>query len=200
MKKPAVFLDRDGVINRDVGYVYRPQEFQFIEGVFRLAFAVRRAGYLLIVVTNQAGVARGYYSEEDVNGAHQWLQQEFGKRGAGIDAFYFCPYHPEASVPQYRMSSPDRKPEPGMILRAAQDWSLDLSASVLVGDKESDIEAGRRAQVGTLVLFNLAFDAKLVALGDRYEVGSLNELAGHFEVLDPGSFRSRPFDRLRVGI
>ena len=200
MKKPAVFLDRDGVINRDLGYVYRPEDFQFIDGVFRLAAAVNRAGYALIVATNQAGVARGYYSEGDVNAVHDWLQQEFRKRGAEINAFYFCPYHPEASVPQYRMPSPNRKPEPEMILQAALDWSLDLARSVLVGDKESDMAAGRRAQVGTLVLFDPALDTKLATHGDRYKVGSLNELAGYFEALTPGSFPSSPFNELRAGI
>jgi D-glycero-D-manno-heptose 1,7-bisphosphate phosphatase len=183
MKIPAVFLDRDGVINHDAGYVWRTQEIRFIDGIFHLVGAIRAAGFLTIVVTNQAGVARGYFTEEDVRRLHDWLRKEFRTHGVEIDAFYYCPFHPAGTIPRYRADSPDRKPAPGMILRAAAEWSVDLSRSVLVGDKESDIEAGRRARVGTLILYDPVSDNEMLSCGDYLKTGSLRTLARHFDSL-----------------
>ena len=181
MKRPAIFLDRDGVINRDPGYTYRTEEIQFIEGIFPLVRNFRQAGYLAIVITNQAGIARGYYSEQDVQRTHEWMRAKFQENDADVDAFYYCPFHPEGTVPAYRADSPNRKPAPGMILQAAADWSIDLARSVLVGDKESDLEAGRRAQVGMLILFDPAADVAMCPHGNGFRVGSLLELARHFQ-------------------
>ena len=180
MTKRAIFLDRDGVINRDTGYVYKPGDFEFIDGIFELAAAAQAVGYELIVVTNQAGVARGYYSESDVQRAHKWLQQQFGDRGITVARIYYCPFHPEGTVGQYRADSPHRKPNPGMILQAAKERGIDLSSSILIGDKESDLEAGRRAKVGTVVLFDPNSDPVLTALQNGYKIGSLRELAKQF--------------------
>jgi D-glycero-D-manno-heptose 1,7-bisphosphate phosphatase len=149
--RPALFLDRDGVINVDHGYVYRPEDFEFIDGVFELVAAANAAGYLVIVVTNQAGIGRGIYTEEDFHALTNWMQGQFILRGAKIDAVYFCPFHPEHGVGKYRYESDHRKPGPGMLLQAAKEHCIDLKKSLMVGDKISDMVAGQRAFVGTLL-------------------------------------------------
>jgi D-glycero-D-manno-heptose 1,7-bisphosphate phosphatase len=147
----ALFLDRDGVINEDAGYVCKPEDFRFIGGIFELCRAALRSGYLIIVITNQAGIARGYYTEDDFWKLTDWMRERFSEQGIGISAVYFCPYHPEHGAGAYRQDSFDRKPNPGMIFRARDDFDLDLARSALIGDKNSDIEAGRSAGVGSLV-------------------------------------------------
>lgn len=148
----ALLLDRDGVINVDHGYVHSQERFEYVPGIFGLARAAHGAGYLLVVVTNQAGIGRGYYGEDDFFRLTEWMHARFAAEGAPIARVYFCPHHPEAGIARYRLDCPDRKPNPGMILRARDDLDLDLAASVIVGDKETDMEAGRRAGVGTLLL------------------------------------------------
>ena len=148
----ALFLDRDGVVNEDVGYVYRPEDFRFTEGIFEFCLTAQDLGYLLIIVTNQAGIARGYYTEEDYHKLNEWMLVEFKKEGVRIEAVYFCPYHPIDGIGAYKCESYDRKPNPGMIFKARDKFGIQLSKSILVGDKESDIEAGRRAGVGKLLL------------------------------------------------
>jgi|KBSSwiStaDraftv2_1062776.scaffolds.fasta_scaffold100186_2 D-glycero-D-manno-heptose 1,7-bisphosphate phosphatase len=146
--RPALFLDRDGVLNEDQGYVHRWEDFRWIQGARETVAAFNRAGWLVIVVTNQSGVGRGYYSEADMHALHERMSAELAQCGAKIDAFYFCPYHPDAPEAAYRHPDPpDRKPNPGMILRALAEWPIDHSRSVLVGDKDSDMEAARRAGV-----------------------------------------------------
>jgi D-glycero-D-manno-heptose 1,7-bisphosphate phosphatase len=149
----ALFLDRDGVINVDTGYVYRVQDFAFIKGIFTLCRQARMAGMRIFVITNQAGIGRGLYSEDDFLNLTRWMQNRFEEEGAAIDKVYHCPTHPQEGRGAYRHESPFRKPNPGMILLARDEFSIDLQASVLVGDKPSDIEAGRRAGVGTNILF-----------------------------------------------
>jgi D-glycero-D-manno-heptose 1,7-bisphosphate phosphatase len=144
----AFFLDRDGVINVDKNYVGRVEDFEFLPGIFELCRAAQTAGLVPVVITNQAGIGRGYYTEQDFQTLTEWMVGEFRARGIGIGRVYHCPYHPTDGVGDYRRESPDRKPHPGMILRARDDLSLDLSRSVLVGDKDSDIAAGRAAGVG----------------------------------------------------
>lgn len=146
--KPALFLDRDGVLNEDQGYVHRWEDFRWIAGAREVVAAFNRAGWLVIVVTNQSGVGRGYYTEADMHALHAQMTKELAAAGARIDAFYFCPQHPEAAEAVYRHPDPpDRKPNPGMILRALADWPIDRDRSLLVGDKESDLEAADRAGV-----------------------------------------------------
>lgn len=146
--RPALFLDRDGVLNEDRGYVYRWEDFRWIAGAREAVAAFNRAGWLVIVVTNQSGVGRGYYAEADVHALHARMQEDLAVDGAHIDAFYHAPQHPEAPVEAYRHPDPPlRKPNPGMILQALEDWPIDREASVLVGDKGSDLEAARRAGV-----------------------------------------------------
>lgn len=146
--KRALFLDRDGVINVDHGYVYRPENFEFVEGIFSLCEAAQRLDYLLVVVTNQAGIARGYYSEAEFFELMGWVDRQFIQRGITLSAVYHCPYHPIHGIGPYKRESEDRKPRPGMLLRAALDLNLDLGNSVMIGDQLTDIEAAALAGVG----------------------------------------------------
>lgn len=145
--RPAAFLDRDGVINVDHGYTYKPEDLAFIDGAPDAIRRLNEAGYLVVVVTNQSGVARGYYGEVDVERFHAHMQAELAKAGARIDAFYSCPYHPEGIVAEYRLDHPDRKPKPGMILRALRDLPIDAGRSFLIGDLPSDIAAAAAADI-----------------------------------------------------
>jgi D-glycero-D-manno-heptose 1,7-bisphosphate phosphatase len=146
--RPALFLDRDGVLNEDHGYVFRWEDFHWIPGARETVAAFNRAGWLVIVVTNQSGVGRGFYSEADVHALHERMSQDLAQAGGHIDAFYHAPQHPEAALDTYRHPDPpDRKPNPGMILRALSEWPIDREASLLVGDKPSDLEAAERAGV-----------------------------------------------------
>jgi len=148
----ALFLDRDGVINRDAGYTCKIESFHFIDGIFDLCRTAHALGYLLIIVTNQSGIGRGYYTEADFQHLTAWMRARFQAEGAPLTAVYHCPYHPEG-VGEYRKQSDWRKPAPGMLLQAAADFALDLSASVIIGDSEHDIAAGRAAGLGAAVRF-----------------------------------------------
>jgi D-glycero-D-manno-heptose 1,7-bisphosphate phosphatase len=146
--RPALFLDRDGVLNEDQGYVHRWEDFRWIPGAREAVAAFNRAGWLVIVVTNQSGVGRGFYSEDDVQALHARMSEDLARAGARIDAFYYAPNHPDAPLDAYRHPDPpDRKPNPGMILRALSEWPIDKAASILIGDKPSDLEAALRAGV-----------------------------------------------------
>ncbi|WP_028101453.1 D-glycero-alpha-D-manno-heptose-1,7-bisphosphate 7-phosphatase [Pseudoduganella violaceinigra] len=153
MARPALFLDRDGVINVDHAYVYQKENFDFIDGIFELVAAAKQAGYLVVVVTNQAGIGRGYYSEDDFHVLMDWVGQQFAAHGGALDAVYFCPHHPEHGIGAYRQDSADRKPGPGMLLRAARDLDIDLPRSLMVGDKASDAQAGQAAGLSKLFYF-----------------------------------------------
>lgn len=149
----ALFLDRDGVINVERNYVHRIEDFEFVPGIFELCITASRLGFQLVVITNQAGIARGYYGEAEYRNLTAWMLEQFRARGIEIARVYHCPYHPTAGIGEYRRESFHRKPNPGMILQARDELGLDLGRSVLVGDKDSDIEAGRKAGVGHLVKF-----------------------------------------------
>lgn len=141
----ALLLDRDGTINIDHGYVYQPGQFEFIDGIFDACLAAQQNGYKIIVVTNQSGIARGYYTEIDFKKITQYMCHEFEKHGVHIDDVFYCPF--------LDANHPDRKPNPGLILKAQKKYNLDLSASILIGDSERDIEAANRAGVGITVLY-----------------------------------------------
>jgi len=143
----ALFLDRDGVINIDRGYVHLPEQTEWIPGIFDLCRVGIDLGYLLVVVTNQAGIARGYYDEDAFERYCMWMRGQFLARGLPITAIYHCPHHPEEGVGALRTDCDCRKPKPGMILRAQRERGLDLAASALIGDMPSDLEAGRAAGV-----------------------------------------------------
>ncbi len=152
MPNKALFLDRDGVINVDKHHVYKIEDCEFIDGIFDLCRKAKSDGYLIIVVTNQAGIAKGKYTEEDYFKFRDYVHKEFKKQGCPIDAEYFCPYHTEAVIEKYCKDSYDRKPNPGMILKAQHDFDIDLNQSILIGDKQSDIEAGNRAGIKVNIL------------------------------------------------
>lgn len=138
----ALFLDRDGVINKEKNYLYKIEDFEFIDGVFETCKYFQDKGYLIIVITNQAGIARGKYTEKDYQILTDWMMNEFKKQDINIKKVYHCPHHPDFSG-----ECECRKPNPGMILQAQQEFDIDLSQSILVGDKNSDIEAGINAGV-----------------------------------------------------
>ena len=152
-KKRAIFLDRDGVININHGYVYDIDSFEFIDGIFEVARAAHASGYKLIVITNQSGIGRGYYSEQQFHQLTEWMCNEFLNVGAPIEKVYFSPFHPTAGLGAYKKDDVSRKPHPGMIRQAQQDKNLNLRSSILIGDKASDIQAGIAAGVGLNILF-----------------------------------------------
>lgn len=139
--RPAAFLDRDGVLNVDHGYAHRIDQLDWVDGAQEAVRLLNDAGYTVIVVTNQSGVARGLYSEADIHAFHAHMQDTLQARGAHIDAFYHCPHHPEGSVEDFAVACDCRKPGIGMLEQAAREWPLDLSRSFLIGDREGDMEA-----------------------------------------------------------
>jgi D-glycero-D-manno-heptose 1,7-bisphosphate phosphatase len=143
VKNRAVFLDRDGVINIDKGYVFKIDDFIFTKNIFDLTRYYQDKGYIIIVVTNQSGIARGYYSEDQFNDLSIWMIEEFNKQGVRIEKVYHCPHHPD-----FDLDCECRKPKPGMILEAEQDFNIDLAVSIMIGDKETDLIAGQLAGVG----------------------------------------------------
>ena len=162
--RPALFLDRDGVLNEDRGYVHRWEDFCWIPGAREAVAAFNARNWWVFVVTNQSGVGRGYYPEADVLALHARMEADLAAAGARIDAFYHCPFHPEALEDRYRHPDPpDRKPNPGMLLRAMADWPVDAARSVMVGDKAIDLEAGQRAGVRSLLFPGGDLEAFLAA-------------------------------------
>jgi histidinol-phosphate phosphatase family protein len=146
-RRGALFLDRDGVLNEDVGFVGDIARFRWIEGTRAAIKTANDSGLLVFVVTNQSGVARGFFDEEAVRRVHVHMQAELREIGARIDDFRYCPYHPQGSVPAYTRPSPWRKPEPGMILDLMAHWPVDPTRSILIGDRGSDVEAGHAAGI-----------------------------------------------------
>ena len=160
MPNKAIFFDRDGTLNVDVDYLHEPEKFIWTQGAIDAIRWANEHGYLVIVVTNQSGIARGYYDEAAVHRLHDWMNAELAAHGAHIDAFYYCPHHPEAPVPAYAKNCDCRKPAPGMLLRAIREHHIDPAASFLFGDGARDVAAAGRAGVK----------------GVRYTGGSLCEL------------------------
>ena len=144
-KKRAVFLDRDGTINVEKDYLSRPEDFEFFPDVPLALKRLKAAGYLLIVVTNQSGVARGYFTLSEVDTLHRHIQAQLKQFGTELDGFYICPHHPDKGIAEYRAHCSCRKGEPGLLLQAATDFGIDLERSFMIGDKLTDIEAGTRA-------------------------------------------------------
>ena len=143
----VVFLDRDGVLNADIGYLWRKEDFVWMPGAPAAILLFNQLGWRVVVVTNQSGVARGYYQEADVCALHAWMNGELAKHGAHIDSFYFCPHYQQSAQTKYAVECDCRKPQPGMILRGLADWQGTPETSFLIGDKESDIAAATAAGI-----------------------------------------------------
>ncbi len=145
--RPALFLDRDGVINVDKGYVRSVDAFEWIDGAAKTIAAFNARGWLVFVVTNQSGIAHGYYTEAEMHDLHAWMCAELEKSGARIDRIYYCPFDKDGTVPAFARDSYDHKPNPGMLLQAMTDFAVDKDRSFLIGDKETDIAAARAAGI-----------------------------------------------------
>lgn len=145
----ALFLDRDGVINVEKDYLHKIEDFEFIDGIFKVCKYYQDLGYKIFVVTNQSGIARGYYSEDDFKLVTNWMINEFKVLGIYITNVYYCPHHPDITG-----DCECRKPMPGMLLQASKDFDIDLNSSIIIGDKERDIEAGINAGINTAYLFD----------------------------------------------
>ena len=150
--RKTVFLDRDGTINVEKNYLYRPEEFEFIPKVPEAIARLNNAGYQVIVVSNQAGVARGYYSEDDVIKLHQYVNEQLSKYKAHIDGFYYCTHHPDAGIGKYKMKCHCRKPETGLFEKACEDFDVDIEDSWMIGDNIGDIKAGNNFHLKTILV------------------------------------------------
>jgi len=144
---PAVFLDRDGVINKDKGYVSKIDDFEFIEGSIEAMQLLKQNGYLVVVITNQSGIARGYYSEDEFMVLTEWMDWSLADRGVDLDGIYYCPHHPEKGIGDYKQDCSCRKPNTGMLDSAGKELDIDFANSYLVGDKLSDIQAGQKSHL-----------------------------------------------------
>ena len=149
---PAIFLDRDGTINVDHGYVFEIDDFQFIDGAIEAMQELKKMGFALVVVTNQAGIARGKFTEDQFMRLTEWMDWSLADREVELDGIYFCPHHPDVGEGEYRQDCDCRKPKPGMLLDAQKFLHIDMAASYMVGDSAKDMLAGRAAGVGTTVL------------------------------------------------
>ena len=149
---PAIFLDRDGTINVDHGYVHEIDEFEFIDGVIDALRELKEMGYALVVVTNQSGIARGKFTETQFETLTEWMDWSLADRGVELDGIYYCPHHPQGTVEEYRQTCDCRKPHPGMFNSAQESLNIDMAASYMVGDKLEDMQAASAAGIGTKVL------------------------------------------------
>ena len=152
MMNKALFLDRDGIINVDHGYVHKPENFEFVEGIFELCQRAIEKGYQIFVITNQAGIARGYYDVATFETLSKWMVNEFAKHKVTISKVYFCPHHPTKGVNDFVMSCKCRKPEPGMINQAKEEYAITLMESIFIGDKISDMQAAYNAGIKSRIL------------------------------------------------
>lgn len=152
MKYQAVFLDRDGTVNEEINYLNKVEQLKLIDGAAEGIRVLREAGYKVVIVTNQAAIARGYLAEQDLPLIHAALEKMLAEQGAAVDAIYYCPHHPTAGVGAYKIECECRKPKPGMLLRAAADLDLDLANSFVIGDKLSDLGAGEAVGCRTILV------------------------------------------------
>lgn len=177
MCRPTIFLDRDGTLNEEVHYLHRPEDLHFLPTVIEAVRLWKETGFRVVVVTNQAGVARGYYGEAEVKALHQYMNCLMEKEGAHIDQFYYCPHHPEHGVGQYKVQCHCRKPDIGMFEQAEKDEAVDKARSFMIGDKWIDIEAGFRYGV-TTALVGTGYGK---AMHEEYLKGCKNEaVLGYF--------------------
>ncbi len=173
-KRPCLFLDRDGVLIEDVGYPYREDQIRIMPGAFELIRWARGKGYHVVVISNQAGIAKGLFGVSEYDSFTKILSERFAAAGATVDAWYYCPYHPEAKVAQYKMDSECRKPRPGMYHQALKDLPIDADRSIMVGDKDSDVLDGVKMDT-----FLIKGRYPLTAPRPVFE--NLKQLLAHFE-------------------
>jgi D-glycero-D-manno-heptose 1,7-bisphosphate phosphatase len=175
IRRPAAFLDRDGVLNVDHGYVHRPEQLEWVTGAPESVRMLNEAGYHVLVITNQSGVARGFFDEETVKSFHAHMQKALAGKGAHIDAFYYCPHHPEGTVKAFTMACTCRKPRTGMLEQAAREWPIDANRSFFIGDNDADMAAAAAFKVR-----GIKFDSRLHSLRDlvRQEIATYKNLQG----------------------
>ena len=167
----VVFLDRDGVINKDFGYVYRITDFVFIEGIIETCKKFQRFGYNIVVVTNQSGIARGYYQDKDFHELTNWMKVQFGNEGVEILDVLYCPHGPQSMCSC-------RKPQPGMLVEACEKYAVNIRESWLIGDKETDIQAAHAAGVENTILLNSQDNGEKVFTKAKFMIGSIWESIG----------------------
>ena len=172
--KRAVFLDRDGVVNVDNGYVSEVDDFEFIEGVIEACKTLKAKGYLLVLITNQSGIARGYFTEDQFHTLTEWMDWSLADRGVDLDGIYYCPHHSEKGIGEYKVDCDCRKPKPGMLISAIEELNIDVTRSILVGDKVSDIQAGLAAGVKTNYLVRTG--KAITAEGEKLATAVFNDL------------------------
>lgn len=175
MKKKGLFLDRDGVINVNHGYVHTIESFQFIDGIFDLTRLALSKGYVICIVTNQSGIARGYYTESDFHELTSWMCGQFKAKDVVIEKVYYSPYHPVHGLGQYKKDDISRKPKPGMLQQAMFEMDIDVQASVLIGDNVTDIQAGYAAGVGTSLYLGVDDISQNKGLGNYFSISNLGE-------------------------
>lgn len=174
MSTPAAFIDRDGVINIDHGYVCKVDDFEYIDGVFDACRKLKEMGYLLVLVTNQAGIARGYYSEDEFLSLTEWMDWNFADKGVDFDGIYYCPHHPEHGLGKYKEDCDCRKPKPGMFFSARDHLNIDMAKSVMIGDKADDLKAAMAAGVTTKILVRTG--KEVTAEGEALATAVLNSI------------------------
>lgn len=175
MIQKGLFLDRDGIINVDKSYLYKVEDFVFVDSIFDICRYYQDRGYLIFVITNQSGIARGHYSEDAVIRLHDWMVGEFKNRGITITDIRYCPHHHQKGIGRYKIDCECRKPKSGMIDELAKRYSVDLSHSILIGDKSSDIEAGKNGGITTNILIKSHYQ-------DSYDYESLEDFLGSLDV------------------
>lgn len=171
----AFFLDRDGVINIDKGYIHKSEDVEFVDGVFVFLRYLISQGYILIVVTNQAGIARGMYKSEDVESLHRFMSEKLKEEGVEITEFYHCPHHPE-----FTGECDCRKPEAGMLLAAKEKYDINMSESMIIGDKRSDMQAGRNAGLKKCILLSSRYEPADVPEADFF-ADNLHEVLNYLK-------------------
>lgn len=179
--KKALFLDRDGIINIDKGYVFKKEDFEFVSGIFDALRYFQSKGYLLIIITNQAGIARGYYTEEDFHSLTQWMLNKFKLEKIRIFHVYYSPFHPVHGMGKYRRKTLCRKPNPGMLIQAQKDYNIELHKSILIGDKMTDIEAGISAGVKLNILLKSEYVVNSETIKADLIIDSIKDLISAFK-------------------